>query len=70
MLETLVIKDRLSDSEGVIIKWVHSAAQMTDSLTKDMDTGVLQEFLKYRKDTLHDVDEILKQRADKQIHQQ
>ena len=70
MLETLVIKDRLSDSEGVIIKWVHSAARMTDSLTKDMDTGVLQEFLKYGKDILHDVDEILKQSADKQIHQQ
>ena len=64
----LVIKDRLS--EGVAIKWVHSAAQMADSLTKDMDTGVLREFLKYGKCILHDVDEILKQRSDKKIRQQ
>ena len=68
MLEALVIKDRLS--EGVIVKWVHSAAQMADSLTKDMDTGVLREFLKHGKCVLHDVDEILKQRADKKIRQQ
>jgi hypothetical protein len=38
MLEALVVKERLK--EGVIIKWVHSAAQMADSLTKDMDTTV------------------------------
>ena len=68
MLEALVIKDRLS--EGVIVKWVHSAAQMADSLTKDMDTGVLREFLKHGKCILHDIDEILKQRADKKIRQQ
>jgi hypothetical protein len=68
MLEALVIKDRLS--EGVIVKWVHSAAQMADSLTKDMDTSVLREFLKHGKCILHDVDEILKQRADKKIRQQ
>ena len=36
LLEALVIKDRLK--ENVAIKWVHSAAQMADSLTKDMDT--------------------------------
>ena len=42
LLEALVIKDRLR--EGVSIKWVHSAAQMADSLTKDMDTTVLRTF--------------------------
>ena len=68
MLEALVIKDRLK--EGVIIKWVHSAAQMADALTKDMDTTVLRTFLKRGVCILHDVDEILKQRADKKVRQQ
>ena len=40
LLEALVIKDRLR--EGIIIKWVHSAAQMADSLTKEMDTSILR----------------------------
>jgi transposase InsO family protein len=68
MLEALVIKDRLN--EGVLVKWVHSAAQMADSLTKDMDTGVLRSFLKNGKCILHDIDEILRQRADRKIRQQ
>ena len=68
LLEALVIKDRLN--EGVTIKWVHSAAQMADSLTKDMDTSVLRSFLQHGKCILHDVDEILKQRADKRVRQQ
>ena len=68
LLEALVIKDRLK--EGVIIKWVHSAAQMADSLTKDMDTSVLRTFLKHGKCILHDAEEILKQRADKRVRQQ
>eukprot|EP00435_Cladocopium_sp_Y103_P071338 s690_g37.t1 len=67
-LEALVIRDRLK--EGVLIKWVHSAAQMADSLTKDMDTSVLRSFLAKGKCILHDVDEILKQRADKKVRQQ
>ena len=67
-LEALVIRDRLK--EGVIIKWVHSAAQMADSLTKEMDTSVLRTFLAKGKCILHDVDEILKQRADKRIRSQ
>ena len=29
MLEALIIKDRLT--EGVIVKWVHSAAQLADA---------------------------------------
>ena len=68
LLEALVIKDRLR--EGVTIKWVHSAAQMADSLTKDMDTTVLRTFLKYGQCILHDAEEILKQRADKKVRQQ
>ena len=68
MLEALVIKDRLK--EGVLIKWVHSAAQMADSLTKDMDTTVLRTFLRQGICILHDIDEVLKQRADKKVRQQ
>jgi len=67
-LEALVIRDRLK--EGVLIKWVHSAAQMADSLTKDMDTTVLRSFLARGKCILHDIDEILKQRADKKVRSQ
>lgn len=66
-LEALVIKERLQ--EGVLVKWVHSAAQMADSLTKDMDTTVLRSFLRQGQCVLHDIDEILKQRADKKIRQ-
>ena len=68
MLEALVIRDRLK--QGIIIKWVHSAAQMADSLTKDMDTSVLRTFLSRGRCILHDVDEILRQRADKKVRQQ
>ena len=67
-LEALIIRERLQ--EGVIVKWVHSAAQMADSLTKDMDTSVLRAFLKHGRCVLHDVEEILKQRADKKIRHQ
>ena len=68
MLEALVVKERLKES--VIIKWVHSAAQMADSLTKDMDTTMLRSFLSRGRCILHDVDEILKERADKKVRQQ
>ena len=70
MLEALVIKERLK--EGVLIKWVHSAAQMADTLTKEMYTAVLRSFLSQgiKVHFLHDVDEILKQRADKKVKQQ
>ena len=66
--EALVIKDRLR--EGVIVKWVHSAAQMADALTKDMDTTVLRTFLQQGKCILLDEEEVLKQRADKRVRQQ
>ena len=67
LLEALVIRDRLK--EGVKVKWVHSAAQMADALTKEMDTTILRLFLKRGQCILHDVDEILRQRADKKIRQ-
>ena len=68
MLEALVIRDRLR--EGVVVKWVHSAAQMADALTKDMDTSTLREFLKQGRCVIHDVEEILKQRSDKRLRQE
>ena len=65
MLEALVIRDRLR--EGVEVKWVHSAAQMADALTKDMDATTLRIFLSRGRCVLHDVDEILRQRSDKRL---
>ena len=62
-LEALIIKDRIR--EGIIAKWVHSAAQLADSLTKQMDCSTLRTFLARGTCIIHDVDEILKQRADK-----
>lgn len=67
LLEALVIKDRLR--EGILIKWVHSAAQMADSLTKDMDNTALRTFLKGGRCMLRDVNEVLKQRSDKRLRQ-
>ena len=62
-MEALIIKDRMK--EGVRIKWVHSAAQLADSLTKHMDCSVLRDFLAKGKCIIHDVDEVLQARADK-----
>ena len=67
LLEALVIKDRLK--EGILIKWVHSAAQMADALTKDMDPSILRTFLEQGRCLLRDVDEVLKQRSDKRLRQ-
>ena len=63
MLEALIIKDRIK--EGICIKWVHSAAQLADSLTKSMDCSTLREFLAKGRCIIHDVDEVLRARADK-----
>ena len=67
-LEALIIKDRVK--ENVSIKWVHSAAQLADSLTKIMDCTALRQFLWHGRCIIHDVDEILKQRADKRSKKQ
>ena len=60
-----MIRDRLR--EGVEVKWVHSAAQMADALTKEMDATTLRIFLSRGRCVLHDVEEILRQRSDKKI---
>ena len=63
MLEALIIKDRIKT--GICIKWVHSAAQLADALTKSMDCATLRQFLKVGRVIIHDVDEVLKSRADR-----
>ena len=68
LLEALVIKDRMK--QGVTLHWVHSAAQLADSLTKCMDVTPLRLFLKHRKCRLHDIDEVLKDRADRRAQRQ
>ena len=68
MLEALIIKDRIK--EGIIVKWVHSAAQLADTLTKVMDGTSLRNFLAKGKCIIHDVDEILRERADKKARKQ
>ena len=68
MLEALIIKDRIK--EGIVVKWVHSAAQLADSLTKCMDNSVLRQFLAAGRCIIHDVDEILKVRADNRARKQ
>lgn len=68
LLEALVIKDRMR--QGVTLHWVHSAAQLADSLTKCMDVTPLRLFLKHRKCRLHDIDEVLKDRADRRAQRQ
>ena len=65
LLEASVIRDRLR--EGVTVKWVHSAAQMADALTKDMDATTLRNFLLRGRCILYDVEDILKQRSDKKL---
>eukprot|EP00435_Cladocopium_sp_Y103_P017306 s4178_g4.t1 len=63
LIEALVIKSHLNT--GLQPHWVHSAAQLADALTKNMDSYRLREFLRHRGCCLHDVEEILKERADK-----
>ena len=56
------IKDLLA--EGIQLRWVHSGAQLADSLTKIMDSGFLRETLLQGKYRLNDELEILKARSD------
>ena len=51
-------------SEGVSVRWVHSGAQLADSLTKIMDTSFLRETLLQGRYRLNDELEILKARSD------
>lgn len=66
LLEALIIKDRIQ--LGVDMHWVHSAAQLADSLTKAMDTSTLRAFLEHGKICLHDIEAVLQDRADKKSH--
>ncbi len=60
-LQARAIKDFLS--EGTVLRWVHSGAQLADCLTKIMESSFLRETLKVGQYRLHDESEILKQRA-------
>ena len=63
LIEALVIKSHWNS--GIKPYWVHSAAQLSDALTKVMDCFRIREFLQHRRCCLHDMDETLKQRADR-----
>ena len=60
-LQARAIKDLLS--EGTQLRWVHSGAQLADTLTKIMESHMLRHTLKSGMYSLHDESEILKKRA-------
>ena len=68
LIEALVIKDHVKS--GITLHWVHSAAQLADALTKAMDTYALRQYLENHWCCLHDIDEILKERADRKLQRQ
>lgn len=60
-LQAQAIKEQLG--EGVHVRWVHSGAQLADSLTKVMENSFLRETLKIGQYKLSDEQEVLKERA-------
>ena len=60
-LQTRAIKEQLA--EGVALRWVHSGAQLSDSLTKIMENNFLRETLRIGRYKLNDELEVLKDRA-------
>ena len=60
-LQARAIKDMIA--EGVKVRWVHSAAQLADALTKIMQTHFLRHTLKVGQYSLHDEGQVLKERA-------
>ena len=60
-LNARAIKEQLA--EGCVLKWVHSGAQLADSLTKIMPSDCLRATLREGTYKLHDATEILKERA-------
>ena len=60
-LQAQAIKEQLG--EGVGVRWVHSGAQLADSLTKIMENSFLRETLKLGHYKLNDEQEVLKERA-------
>ena len=61
-LQAKAIKDLLS--EGVALRWVHSGAQLADSLTKIMENKFLRYTLQTGRYRLNDELQTLKERAD------
>ena len=55
------IKETLK--EGIQMRWVHSAAQLADALTKSMESKFLRETLQYGAYKLFDEEHTLKERA-------
>ena len=60
-LQARAIKDLLA--EGVKLRWVHTGAQLADALTKIMQCHFLRNTLRCGRYSLHDEEEILKERA-------
>ena len=60
-LQARAIKDLLA--EGTHLRWVHSAAQLADALTKSMESQFLRETLRVGRYHLHDEAAVLKERA-------
>ena len=60
-LQAQAIKEQLA--EGVGVRWVHSGAQLADSLTKIMESNFLRETLRRGHYKLNDEQEVLKDRA-------
>ena len=60
-LQAQAIKEQLA--EGVGVRWVHSGAQLADSLTKIMESSFLRETMKRGYYKLNDEQEVLKNRA-------
>ena len=62
ILQTMLIKEHLAT--GVYVRWVPSAAQIADALTKIMDNLVLRKCLRIGKYLLHNENAILENRSD------
>jgi len=60
-LVSRAIKEALQ--EGILLRWVHSGAQLADALTKAMESHFLRATLKYGYYQLSDENAILKKRA-------
>ena len=60
-LQARAIKDILD--EGIQLHWVHSGAQLADALTKTMEATFLRSTLKHGSYCLHDIEQVLKERA-------
>ena len=60
-LQARAIKDMIN--EGVVLRWVHTGAQVADALTKVMQTAFLRQTLALGQYRLHDESQVFKERA-------